>query len=83
MKKEKDTLQRELQRKVNPTSKLDFALLFNELETWRKQEVTRIKVCTIFILYFICINIFRFVLSIGNDSKGGGEEGRHVGATGQ
>lgn len=44
VKREKELLHRELRRKVSPASKLDFALLFNELETWRQQEVTRIKV---------------------------------------
>ena len=50
VKKEKEILQRELQRKVNPKSQYDFALLFNELDSWRQQEVTRIKV-QIFVLY--------------------------------
>jgi hypothetical protein len=53
VKKEKDILQRELQRKLHPTSKLDFALLFNELDNWRKQEVARIKVIKcLLIIYF-------------------------------
>ena len=46
VKKEKDILHKELERKLHPTSKLDFALLFNELDSWRRQEVVRIKAST-------------------------------------
>jgi hypothetical protein len=46
VKREKERLHKELEHKLNPSNKLDFALLFNELDTWRRQEVTRIKATT-------------------------------------
>lgn len=79
VKKEKDILHRELQRKVDPTSKLDFALLFNELETWRKQEVTRIKVRTVLSCVILRTSMpYVYTLSAGDHSEGGGETCSHV-----
>jgi uncharacterized membrane protein len=44
VKAEKERLHAELERKLNPKTKLDFAMLFNELDEWRQQEVAKIKV---------------------------------------
>jgi uncharacterized linocin/CFP29 family protein len=44
VKSEKERLHAELERKLNPKTKLDFAMLFNELDEWRRQEVAKIKV---------------------------------------
>jgi len=38
--------QLEMRRRIHPKSKEDFAILFNELDAWRRGEITKIKVRT-------------------------------------
>jgi len=35
---------RDMARRTHPRSNADFAVLYNELDTWRKAEVNKIKV---------------------------------------
>lgn len=58
VKAEKERLHADLERKLNPKTKLDFALLFNELDDWRRQEVAKIKVS-----HVVCIDDVVFIVS--------------------
>jgi len=42
----KERKDHELNRREHPVSKIDFAILFNELDEWRRNEITKIKMST-------------------------------------
>lgn len=54
--RQKLTRMQDMARRVQPRSNADFAVLYNELDTWRKAEVAKIKVR-------ICRNSFSFCLT--------------------
>lgn len=60
---EKNKTQRteDMQRRLHPQKKSDFAKLYNELDVWRRAEVAKIKVrpfTTAAALCFTLINVF-------------------------
>jgi hypothetical protein len=52
---------RDMMRRTHPKSNQDFAVLYNELDIWRKNEIAKIKV-TILLSLFISFNLFYFSL---------------------
>jgi len=43
---EMEKRERDMQRRLNPKSNADFASLYNEMDTWRRQEVAKVKAST-------------------------------------
>ena len=44
LEEEKQKVSQEISRRANPRSGADFAVLYNELDTWRNAELAKIKV---------------------------------------
>ena len=44
LEEEKLKVSQEISRRANPRSGADFAVLYNELDTWRNAELAKIKV---------------------------------------
>lgn len=44
---------RDMARRTHPKSNADFAVLYNELDTWRKAEVQKIKVRPSSVVVFV------------------------------
>jgi hypothetical protein len=42
---------RDMMRRTHPKSNQDFAILYNELDAWRKSEMAKIKVISFQVLY--------------------------------
>ncbi len=54
---------RDMARRTHPKSNSDFAVLYNELDTWRKGEVNKIKVGGCCLCVFQCIVVFPCLLA--------------------
>ena len=50
---------RDMARRTHPKSNSDFAVLYNELDTWRKGEVNKIKVSMWVAVFSACFYVFR------------------------
>ena len=93
LEEEKQKVSQEISRRANPRSGADFAVLYNELDTWRNTELTKIKVRSV-VLYpfrstrnhcfcsYVCvlsmISLFPELISFG-----GREDRCHVRSVGQ
>ena len=54
LEEEKQKVSQEISRRANPRSGADFAVLYNELDTWRNAELAKIKVRSMrFYLYSV------------------------------
>ena len=51
LEEEKQKVSQEISRRANPRSGADFAVLYNELDTWRNAELAKIKVRSCVVIY--------------------------------
>jgi hypothetical protein len=60
LEEEKQKVSQEISRRANPRSGADFAVLYNELDTWRNAELAKIKVRSV--IFYLCL--YNIIISL-------------------